>query len=73
MKIWVDCCNLGSFLDGTDLYTKLGIGWYRHSKNHKWFGVTIELYLVRWLINIYYVDNYKEYDLRINQRRKRNK
>lgn len=64
MKIWVESCSLKGYL--TDGDVKFGIGWYRHSKNHKWFGFTVHFYLLYWLISVNFVNNYKEYDKRIN-------
>jgi hypothetical protein len=68
MKLWFGYCKLYSD-DWGDV--KFGIGWYRHSKNHKWFGFTVALYLLYWRVQANFVDNYKEYDKRINYRMNR--
>ena len=67
MKIWFDCCDLDYFF--TDSNVKLGIGWYRHFKGHKWWGATIEIYLIRKIVFINFVSNWKEYDKRMNFRK----
>jgi hypothetical protein len=72
MKFWFDQCNLKAYMDG-DSQVKLGIGWYRHHKNHKWFGFTIQFYLYFILLNFTYVDNYAEYDKKINYRKYKEK
>ena len=65
MKLWFDYCQI---FDNDDSNVKFGIGWYRHAKTHKWWGLTIELYLLRWKVLINYVSNYAEYDKKINYR-----
>lgn len=74
MKIWFDYCNLSGYMMD-DSNVKLGIGWYNHSSKHKWFGFTIQFYLLYWLIHVNFVDNYAEYDKKINywKYRKRDK
>jgi hypothetical protein len=67
VKIWFDYCGLKGYMDD-DSHVKLGIGWYGHSPDHKWRGFTIQFYLYRWLVNFTFVDNWKEYDKRINYR-----
>jgi hypothetical protein len=71
MKLWFSCCNLKSYL--TDDNVKFGLGWYRHHKDHKWFGFSVQFYLYFWLIDFHFVDNWQEYDKKINHKRKRNK
>jgi hypothetical protein len=68
MKIFFSQCDLRSYMYG-DSNVKLGIGWYRHHKDHKWFGLTVEFYLLFWMVNVNFVSNWKEYDKRINRRR----
>jgi hypothetical protein len=65
MKLWFDYCNLSGYMID-DSNVKFGIGWYRHSKDHKWFGLTIQFYMLYWLVNIHFVDNYAEYDKKVN-------
>ena len=65
MKLWLDSCRLSGYMDA-DCDVKLGIGWFRHHKDHKWKGLTIHLYLYVWLVGIHVVDNYKEYNKKIN-------
>lgn len=67
MKIWFEYCGLeGYMMDAPEV--KFGIGWYKHSKDHKWKGFTIQLYLSPWLVSINFVSNWKEYDKRINRK-----
>lgn len=67
MKIWTDKCDLKSYFSG-DSEVKFGIGWYRHSKDHKWWGLTIQFYMYFYLLQIHFVSNYTEYDKRMNYR-----
>jgi hypothetical protein len=66
MKLFFGYCDLRGFFDDNNV--KLGIGWYRHSKDHEWWGLTVEFYLIKWYVNCNFVSNYKEYDKRINYR-----
>ena len=67
MKIWLSHSPLDNFF--TDSSVKLGIGWYRHFKGHKWFGLTFEIYLFKWVLFINYVSNWQEYDKKVNYRK----
>jgi len=67
MKILFNCCVLDYYFDGCNV--KFGIGWYRHSKKHKWWGLTVEFYLFKWIVIATYVSNRQEYDKKINYRR----
>ena len=67
MKIWLSTCDLDCYFEDSNV--KFGIGWFRHHKNHKWFGFTFHIYLLYWLVSINYVDNYKEYDKKIHYKR----
>jgi hypothetical protein len=68
MRVWLDCNILDHFFD--DSSVKLGIGWYRHHPDHRWKGITIHIYLLRWLVSINLVDNWVEYNKKINRSRK---
>jgi len=70
MKILFDYCSLKHYTDG-DTEVKFGIGWYKHHKSNKWWGFTIQFYFMPWLFNVTYVDNWKEYDKKINYWRHR--
>lgn len=70
MKLWFEYCNLESYLSG-DSGPKFGFGWYRHHKHHKWFGITFQVFIYFLLFQVNFVDNYKEYDKRINYRKYR--
>lgn len=65
MKIFFGHCQLDRFFDDSNV--KLGIGWCKHHKSHKWFGFTVYFYLVRWLAHVNYVSDWKEYDKKINR------
>jgi hypothetical protein len=68
MKIWFDYCSMEHFHD--DFYNiKLGIGWYRHAKTHKWWGFTVEFYFFKWVVFVNYVSNWNEYDKKVNYRK----
>ena len=67
MKIFFSCCDLKSYF--YDEGVKFGIGWYKHHKGHKWKGFTFQLYLYFWLVCINYVNNWAEYDKKINYRK----
>jgi hypothetical protein len=67
MKIWFSHCDLDNFF--TDASVKLGIGWYRHYKGHKWWGATVEIYLIKWVVMVNYVSNWNEYDKKVNYRK----
>lgn len=71
MRIWFEKCHLDSYFDDSNV--KVGIGWYRHHKGHKWFGFSIHFYLYRWVVVFNYVDNYVEYDKKINYRKYKKK
>ena len=68
MKIWFEYCGLNGYLSDDAADVKFGIGWYKHSENHKWRGLTIQLYLFPWLVSINFVNNWVEYDKRINRK-----
>lgn len=70
MKLWFDYCKL---YDLEDNNVKFGIGWYRHHKGHRWWGLTIELYGFGHKFLVHYVDNWAEYDKRINSYKYRKK
>ena len=70
MKLLFDYCQLISD-DWGDV--KLGIGWYRHAKAHKWFGFDIVFYLIRWRVSLTFVSNWIEYDKKINRWKYRTK
>lgn len=71
MKIWFEHCRLDGYFEDCDV--KFGIGWYRHHKDHKWFGFTIHFYLLHWVVVANYVNNWAEYDKKINYRKYRDK
>lgn len=64
MRIFFNHNTLDSYHN--DSCVKFGIGWYRHHKSHKWFGITIELYLLYWVVSGNFVSNYKEYRKRMD-------
>ena len=67
MKLWFDWnCNDNTYSDSN---VKLGIGWYRHHKDHKWWGLSVEIYLFSRYIAIHYVSDYDAYDRKINRRK----
>lgn len=65
MKIWFDW-NDNTY---SDCNIKLGIGWFRHHEGYNWWGLTVEIYLIKRSMTITYVDNYNEYDRKINYRK----
>ena len=67
MKIIFNYCHL---LNNNDDWgdVKLGIGWFRHYKEAKWFGFDIVFYLLFWRVNVTYVSNKVEYYKKINYR-----
>lgn len=67
MKIFFDWCHIFK----GDYDVKFGINWYKHHRDHKWKGFTITIYLLFWLVSVNFVDNYEEYDKRINRHRYR--
>lgn len=69
MKIFFNHCTLDNFF--TDSSVKLGIGWYRHFKDYKWWGLTFEFYLLKWVVTVTYVSNWHEYDKKVNYRKYR--
>lgn len=72
MRIFFNYCHLDGYIEDSNV--KLGIGWYKHHKGHKYFGFTLEFYLFIWLFQFNYVDNWIEYDKKINRRfRKKDK
>lgn len=78
MKILFDYCHLNLKDSDGILYNdwgdvKFGIGWLRHSKRNKWFGFDLVLHFYPWRITITFVDNWKEYDKKINSWKYRNK
>jgi hypothetical protein len=69
MKLFFDSGSLKDYLFGTGESIKFGLGWYRHHKSYKYFGITFQFYLYFWLVNMTFVSDYNEYDKRINRRR----
>ncbi len=67
MKLLFDRCNLQSYFDDSNV--RLGMGWYRHSKDHKWWGITVEFYLLYWMITATFVNDFDAYDRKINYRK----
>ena len=67
MKIWFETCHLDGYFE--DSSVKFGIGWYHHHKDHKWKGFTVQFYGFGRVLCMNCVDNYKEYDKRINYRK----
>jgi hypothetical protein len=63
MKLFFEYGHIYREVDGD---TKLGIGWYRHHKDHKWFGFTIIFYGLFRRVDVNFVSNYREYDKKIN-------
>lgn len=47
---------------------KFGLGWFRHHKNHKWFGFTIAFYCFNNRLSLTFVGNHEEYYKKINYR-----
>lgn len=45
---------------------KFGIGWFKHHPGHKWRGFDIIFYLYWYRVNFTFVNNWKEYDKKIN-------
>ena len=66
MKIWFSHCRLSDY---TEENVKFGIGWYGHHRDYKWRGFSVHLYLLYFLVTVNIVDNYKEYDKRMNHKR----
>jgi hypothetical protein len=71
VKIFFNYCDLNGYMDYSGV--KFGIGWYRHNKDMKWWGLTIEGYLLFWVVQCTFVSNWKEYDKRINHWKYRKK
>lgn len=70
MKIWFGHCKMCYDYDND---VKLGIGWFVHHKDHKWKGITFIFYLIFYRVDVTCVDNFKEYDKKINYRKYRDK
>lgn len=68
MRAWFDCNILDFYFDDSNV--KFGIGWFRHSKNHPYKGITIEFYLFKYLVHLTIVNNIVEYDNTMNRRYK---
>ena len=51
-----------------DNHTKFGIGWYRHHREHKWFGLTVDFYLPFIGFNVTFVSDIVAYNKRMNFR-----
>lgn len=64
MKLWFENCSSDYLHEDSNV--KFGVGWYRHSKKHKWWGITVELYLFKHVVMVNYVSNWYEYDKKIN-------
>lgn len=58
MKILFDRCY--NYLEDDDDF-KLGIGGFKHSKGHPWFGFTFILYLINQKFSITYISNHTIY------------
>ncbi len=67
MKLLFNYCDLRGFMDGA-ADVKLGVGWYKHHKDHKWWGFTLEFYLLFCYVNFTYVSDYKAYKKRMSYR-----
>lgn len=68
MKAWFEFTYSYLFKE-ENLY--LGFGYYKHGEHHNWKGFTIQFFLFQWVFVFNYVNNYKEYDKRINWHRYR--
>jgi len=71
MKLLFSQYPLNDYFDDSNV--KLGIGWYRHSPLNKWWGFTIEFYLIWKYVSITFVSDYEAYDHKINYWKYRNK
>lgn len=71
MKLWFEQCPLEYLHEDSNV--KFGIGWYRHHRRLKWWGVTVEFYVFKWMISANYVSNWQEYDKKINWRKYKKK
>ena len=60
MRIWFEWQHN---FDDSDVW--FGIGGFKHHKDHKWTGYTINLYLLKRLIQFTYVSNWTEYEKKI--------
>jgi hypothetical protein len=69
MKALFSYCHLPSFVSDSHVNPKIGFGWYKHHKDNKWRGITVEFYLFKWIFFITFVDNYEEYNKKINRKR----
>lgn len=70
MKFLYSWCHL---LEDNDWNCKIGLDWYRHKcLNSKrfpgWKGLTLVVYLIWWRFDFTWVDNYANYENRMNYR-----
>lgn len=68
MRAWFDYRILDYYFEDSNV--RLGLGWYWHSKNHKYKGLTIEFYLFKYIVSLNIIDNIVEYNNVINRRYK---
>ncbi len=66
MKIWLNCSIK---YEDNDVW--LGLGSFKHHKDHKWKGWTLHIYLFKWMISFNYVSNWKEYNNRMKWRKQK--
>lgn len=65
MRLLFDRCHLFPE-DSCDF--KLGIGGFKHSKDHPWFGFDLTLYVIDRKYILTYVSNFKKYEEVIGKR-----
>ena len=65
MKILFDHCH--NYPEDSDDF-KLGFGAFRHSKDHPWFGFTVNLYLFNHKFIVTYVSDNEKYQEVMNRR-----
>jgi len=69
MKLLFDHNQMCDYFEDSNI--KFGIGWYRHHKDHPWFGFSLEFYLLYWMFSVTFVSDFDAYDRKINYRKYR--
>lgn len=68
MRCWFSYCLNYSY--DSDTAVDVGVHWYKHKNTHpkykSWFGFTVTFYLLKYLINFTFVNDYNAYDTKIN-------